>query len=629
MALIGMRNVSWGFADPPLLENITFQIEKGERVGLLGRNGEGKSSLLRILNGEFSPDRGEVWRQQGITAAALPQHVPPGIEGTIFDVVAGGLGPKGRALSEYRKNADPPEGPGSPAFPPRRGAPRNLSAGEERRTLSRRIETVLSQTRLSPEAKFADLSAGMKRRTLFARALALDPDILLLDEPTNHLDIEAIEWLEWFILRRVKTLLFVTHDRTFLKKLATRVLDLDRGRLYSYGCDYETYLTRRQAALDAEETQNGLFDKKLSQEEAWIRQGVKARRTRNEGRVTALLRMREARRARRVKIGKVTLQPQEAERTGKLVIEAKNVRFSYGETPVIRDFSTTILRGDKVGIIGPNGVGKTTLLNILLQNIPPQAGTVRHGTHLQAGYFDQLRNQLDELQTVQETIGQGNDFVLLNGRKRHVIGYLQDFLFSPEKCRSPVRVLSGGEKNRLLLARLFTQPANLLVLDEPTNDLDTETLELLEEMLFDYPGTLLLVSHDRTFLNHVVTSTIAFEELGRVREYAGGYDDWLVQRPKPAEPSPKGKKTPEPISRKPKTRKVQQLGFKEKLEFEGLPQRIHTLESEQKGLYAALSDPLTYKKGKEEIVRIKAQLAEVEGKIETAYFRWEELDGKT
>ena len=594
MALIGVRDLCWGFSQPPLLENITFQIEKGERLCLLGRNGEGKSTLLKLLNGEILPDSGEIWRQQGLTVAALDQVVPREFEGTVFEVVAGGRGPNGATL-----------------------------AG------THRIETILSRTQLSPEAKFADLSAGLKRRTLFARALASEPDILLLDEPTNHLDIETILWMESFILRQVKTLLFVTHDRAFLRNMATRVLELDRGRLFSYDCDYGTYLERRQAALEAEETQNGLFDKKLSQEEAWIRQGVKARRTRNEGRVQALIRMREAHRARREKPGKVKLRLQEAERSGKLIIEAKGVSFTYGEILVVRDFSTRIMRGDKVGIIGANGAGKTTLLNLLLKNLSPQTGSVRHGTHLQAAYFDQLRIPLEEQKTVRENIAEGNDFVLFNGEPRHVIGYLQDFLFSPKKCRTTVQVLSGGEKNRLLLAKLFTQPANVLVLDEPTNDLDAETLELLEELLFNFQGTLLLVSHDRTFLNQVVTSTLVFEENGQVSEYAGGYDDWLVQRPEAKEAPRSGKKEGGKSGQKPKPLKARKLGFNEKRELEGLPQRINTLESERQRLYGDGADPLLYKKGKEEVLRIRTRLAEVERDIEQAYLRWEELDEKS
>jgi ATP-binding cassette subfamily F protein uup len=583
----------WGFQNPPLLEHINFQIEKGERVCLLGRNGSGKTTLLQMLSGEILPDSGEIWRQQGLSVASLGQVVPRELAGTVFEVVTGGLNPRGPALAE-----------------------------------THRIETILSRTQLAPEAPFADLSTGMKRRALFARALAGEPDILLLDEPTNHLDIETIVWLEDFILRFVKTLLFVTHDRAFLKKIATRVLELDRGSLFSYDCDYETYLQRRQAILEAEELENGRLDKKLSQEEAWIRQGIKARRTRNEGRVRALFRLREARRARREKTGNVTLRLQGASISGKLVIEAERVGFSYGETPVVRDFSTRIMRGDKVGLIGPNGAGKTTLLNILLKNLAPQTGSVRHGTNLEVAYFDQLRVPLDEQKTVRENIGQGNDFVLWNGQQRHVVGYLQDFLFSSEKCRTPVQVLSGGEKNRLMLAKLFARPANVLVLDEPTNDLDTETLELLEELLFDFKGTLLLVSHDRTFLNRVVTSTLVLEGNGQVKEYAGGYDDWLVQKTAPQEGPRSVKDDLRKSVPKSKPRGTLKLGFQEKRELAGLPERIHALEAEQKELYAAGADPFLYKKGKEEVLRIKSQLAQVERDIEQAYRRWEELDEK-
>ena len=531
MALIGMRNVCWGFGEPPLLENVTFQIGKGERVSLVGRNGVGKSTLLKLLGGEMLPDSGDIWRQQGISVAALEQDVPAGFDGTIFDVVAEGLGETGRALAEHNQICRYTETKGNSKLVKRRDELQQILNIGEGWELLTRIENILSQTRLDPENRFADLSAGLKRRTLFARVLACKPDLLLLDEPTNHLDIDTIIWMEEFILRHIKTLLFITHDRAFLKKIASRIMELDRGRLVSYDCDYATYLERRQAALESEETQNGVFDKKLSLEEAWIRKGIKARRTRNEGRVRSLQKMRATFQARRQKIGYVRLQVQEAERTGKLVIETRSVSFSYGQTPIVRDFSTVIMRGDKVGIIGPNGVGKSTLLKILLKEVSPETGSVRHGTNLQFVYFDQLRAQLDEQKTVRENIVAGNDFIIFNGQKRHAISYLQGFLFSPERCRTPVRVLSGGEKNRLLLAKLFTQPANVLVLDEPTNDLDAETLELLEELIFEYQGTLLLVSHDRAFLNNVVTSTIVFEGNNQVVEYAGGYDDWLSQRP--------------------------------------------------------------------------------------------------
>ena len=626
MAMIGMRDVCWGFGDPPLLEKVTFHIAKGERVCLLGRNGVGKSTLLKLLAGEILPDSGDIWRKQGTTVAVMEQDVPSGFDGTIFDVVAEGLGPKGKALAEHNRICKQLETVNTPELVKRRDKLQNTLNSGGGWELLRQAQSFLSRTRLDPEKKFADLSAGMKRRTLFASALAGQPDILMLDEPTNHLDIESIIWMEEFILRNVTTLLFITHDRAFLKKIASQIMELDRGSLVSYNSDYETYLKQKEAALEAEESQNRVFDQKLSKEEIWIRQGIKARRTRNEGRVRALKKMRTAFRARRKQSGNVRMEVQKTENTGKLVIEAKNISFLYGATPVILDFATVIMRGDKVGLIGPNGVGKTTLLKILLKEISPHNGHVRHGYHLQVAYFDQLREQLDTQKTVRENIGEGNDFIVFNGQKRHVVSYLQDFLFSPERCRTPVHVLSGGEKNRLLLAKLFTRPANVLVMDEPTNDLDVETLELLETLLFEYQGTLLLVSHDRAFLNNVVTSTLVFEGQGRVIEYAGGYDDWLVQRPQPEQKSLPAKKTcnkPRPETRPLKVRK---LGFMEKRELKELPRKIDAFEAEQKELYAAMSDPLFYKKGKEGIERVQTHLAELKDKIEAAYLRWETLE---
>jgi len=626
MTLIGMQEVCWGFGETPLLENITFQIEAGERVALVGRNGVGKSTLLKLLSGEILPDSGEIRRRPGLRVTALEQDVPEVFDGTIFDVVAGGLGETGRALAEHSRICKAPEIRIDPGLLKKRDELQQMLDAGSGWELLPCVENILSQTRLDPGSRFADLSAGLRRRTLFARALACRPDLLLLDEPTNHLDIDAITWMEAFILRHVKTLLFITHDRAFLKKIAGKIMELDRGRLFSYRCDYATYLARRQAALDSEETQNSVFDKKLSREEVWIRKGVKARRTRNEGRVRSLQKMRAAYRARRRKIGDVRLEVQEAERTGKLVIEASAVSFSYGHIPIVRDFSTVIMRGDKVGIIGPNGAGKTTLLKILLKAVRPQTGSVRHGTNLQVVYFDQLRSQLDAQKTVRENIAAGNDFIIFNGRKRHVISYLQDFLFPPERCRMPVSVLSGGEKNRLLLAGLFTQPANVLVLDEPTNDLDAETLELLEELIFDYRGTLLLVSHDRTFLNNVVTSTIVFEGSGQVTEYTGGYDDWLRQRPQPEAERLPQKNSRKKVRPKPRAHPAQKLGYQQQREMQDLPQKIESLEAAQKALFALLSDPLFYKKEKDEISGVKSDLEHVEQEIAAAYRRWEELE---
>ena len=628
MALIGTRSLTLGFGDPPLFEDITFQIEKDERICLLGRNGAGKSTLMKLLHGTILPDHGEVWRQTGVTVATLDQDVPVKISGTIFDVVAEGLGPLGTALSEFNRLSSQGTGNTSSEVQKRQNMLQKRLDTDGGWDLSRQVEEILSRTRLDPKAEFSNLSAGMKRRVLFARAVSASPDVLLLDEPTNHLDIDSILWMEDYLLRFVRTLLFVTHDRAFLNKIANRILELDRGRLTSYSCGYEKYLGRRADLLESEAARNAVFDKKLSREETWIRQGIKARRTRNEGRVRALKKMRAEARARRKKSDNVRLTIQEARRSGKLVIEASNISAHYDGTDLIRDFSTAIMRGDKVGIIGPNGVGKSTLLNILLKQIPPVSGSVRHGTNLQVSYFDQLRNQLDEAKTVRDNIVEGNDFIVFNGEKRHVISHLQDFLFSPERCRTPVHVLSGGEKNRLLLAKLFTRPSNVLVLDEPTNDLDAETLDLLEEHLFDFNGTLLLVSHDRAFLNNVVTSTIVFEGSGGLREYAGGYDDWLLQRPTPPLTVPaktKAKKAHVPSSKIPKPQK---LGYMEARELKTLPQKIEDLESSQKSIYASMSAPDFFKNPKEEIARVKAELETVEREIDTAYQRWEALEQK-
>ena len=583
---MGLREVSWGFTEPPLLENVTLQVEKGQKIGVLGRNGVGKSTLLRLLSGNLLPDKGEVWRQQGLRVAAMEQEVPADFSGSVLDAVMRG-----------------------------------------NETTSRwQAERVLSHVGIDPSLYFTDLSAGMKRQTLFCRAMAGEPEVLLLDEPTNHLDIGTILWMEEYIDRNVKTLIFITHDRAFLKRVANRIVEIDRGHLISYDTDYQSYLEKREALLDAEAHRDRVFDKKLSQEEAWIRQGIKARRTRNEGRVRALEALREVRNARRRQIQNPHLMLQEAERSGKLVIEAKSITHHYDNTAIIKEFSTVVLRGDKVGIIGPNGAGKTTLLKLLLKEIQPDTGSVRHGTHLQTAYFDQLRAGLDEEKSVRDNIAEGNDFITYNGEKRHVIGYLQDFLFSPERCRTPVKVLSGGEKNRLMLAKLFTRPANVLVMDEPTNDLDTETLDLLEQVLSAYPGTLLMVSHDRAFLNSVVTSTIVFEGDGRVVEYAGGYDDWLLQRPSAKTPdmpkpqNPPKEKTP---AAKEKPRK---LGYKEKRELETLPQQIEILETERERLFSELSNPLFYRKEKDEIQRIRGRLEAVEREIATGYARWERLE---
>ncbi|MDP6448016.1 MAG: ATP-binding cassette domain-containing protein, partial [Pirellulaceae bacterium] len=486
------------------------------------------------------------------------------------------------------------------------------------------VEQTLSRMSLDGGDSFATLSSGMKRRVLLAQALVSDPDLLLLDEPTNHLDIDSILWLEGFLKKWNAALLFVTHDRMFLQKLADRILEIDRGQLFDWTCDFDTFLQRKEAALEVEEKQNALFDKKLAQEEAWIRQGIKARRTRNEGRVRALKRLREERRERQSAPGKVNLLIDEGARSGALVAELKSVSFSYDDNQIVRDFSTTIMRGDKIGVIGPNGIGKTTLLRILLGQLEPQDGKVRLGTNLQVAYFDQLRHQLDEEQTVQENVGDGGDTVQIGGRSKHVIGYLQEFLFSPERARTPVRFLSGGERNRVLLARLFARPANVIVLDEPTNDLDAETLEMLEERLVAYEGTLLLVSHDRTFLNNVVTSSIVFES-SDVKEYVGGYDDWLRQRPAntaekaPSSVKPRSKATEvEPAKRR--------LSFRERRELEELPATIEQIEKQISELHEAMAQAEFFTQSSDEIAAAGKRLRSLEDQLTSAVERWEELE---
>jgi ATP-binding cassette subfamily F protein uup len=604
MALISLRDVVVSFGGPAVLTGVNLQIERGERVCLLGRNGEGKSALLQLLYGDVAADSGDIVRQPNLQVAYVPQEMPPGLGGTVLDIVAQPGSNAAQEEADFLTVGADAEGTWQP---------RQLGA------------SVLTQLQVDPTVPFESLSGGLKRRVLLARALAQSPDLLLLDEPTNHLDIDAINWLETVLLRRSPTLFCVTHDRMLLSKLATRIVELDRGHLTSWSCDYDTFVQRKAAMLEVEAAQWAEFDKKLAQEETWIRQGIRARRTRNEGRVRALQTLRDIRRTRREQPGSARLQSQESERSGKLVIEAKGVSFSYDDRPLIRNFSTLILRGDKVGILGANGSGKTTLLRLLLQELAPQQGTVRLGTRLQIAYFDQLREQLDADKTVQDNVTDGSETVLINGKARHVLSYLQDFLFTPDRARSPVRILSGGERNRLLLARLLAKPANLVVLDEPTNDLDLETLELLEELLLDYTGTVLLVSHDRTFLNHVVTSTLVLEGQGRVKEYVGGYDDWWRQRQPAA--SPKGgrasTKAAKPHSQPERPRR---LTYQERRELEALPQQIEALEAEQEQLYQAMSDPVSYRQESQAIVTLKRRLAALEGELEAAYARWEMLE---
>jgi len=612
MALISMQEISLSFGGQPLLENINLQIERGEWVGLLGRNGMGKSTLLKLLNGDILPESGTVSRQQNLRLAFLPQEVPLGLAGSVAEIVTAGLDPAAMVS------------PGTG----------NGEAWQEQNQVSQ----VLSRMQLDPTAQFDLLSAGMKRRVLLARGLARNPDLLLLDEPTNHLDIDAIDWLEDFLIRWGGTLLFVTHDRIFLQRLAKRIVELDRGRLFDWNCNYTTFMQRKEAMLNAEQEQNSNFDKKLAQEEQWIRRGIEARRTRNEGRVRALKQLRELRNLRREQPGKVRMQIQQDRRSGRLVIEAEGVGFAYGDRTVLRDFSTTIQRGDKVGIIGPNGSGKTTLLRILIGEMAPQQGIIREGTNLEVSYFDQLRAQLDERLSVLDNVGQGRDTISINGKSRNLIGYLEDFLFTPDRVRAPISALSGGERNRLLLARLFARPANLLVLDEPTNDLDIDTLEILEDLLLDYKGTLLLVSHDRAFLNNLVTSTLVLSGTGEVREYVGGYDDWQRQRQEETSEAPKEKPQkaaagaqknelqPEAATPRKPSYKEQRALEAQKRELADLPLRIETLEAEQQRITIAMADPAFYQQDSSEITRAANRLKELEEELALAFQRWEDLE---
>jgi ABC transport system ATP-binding/permease protein len=622
MAWLGLRNISFSYGGANILEDLSLQIQPGDRIGLLGRNGAGKSTLLKLLEGQLQPDSGEIERAPGMGIARLAQEVPTGTDHTVFDEVAAGLGPQGILVARMLTLT-------SLVRSVARESQEELDQlhleldGEMAWKLQRQIETTIARMGLDPAAPFDTLASGLKRRVLLAKTLVSQPDLVLLDEPTNHLDIESISWLEDSLLRDPPTLVFVTHDRVFLQRLATRIIEVERARLFDWTCDYNTFLARKEAALEAEAQQEALFDKKLAQEEVWVRQGIKARRTRNEGRVRALERLREERRARRTQMGNVRLQVQDSERSGNIVIAAKDISHSFGETPVLEEVTTTIYRGDKIGILGPNGCGKTTLLRILLGELKPERGTVRSGTNLQVAYFDQLRAQLDENKSAMENVADGNDTVLINGRPRHVLGYLHDFLFAGERARSLVRYLSGGERNRLLLARMFTRPANLLVLDEPTNDLDAETLELLESLLVDFPGTILLVSHDRAFLNNVATSTLVFEGNGRFREYVGGYDEWIRQ--KSPEPALAPEATAKPETARPARGRQRKLSYKEERELDGLPQVIEKLEAEQNQLHQTMADPAFYRQTGPEISKVTDRLEELQTQLQTAYSRWEAL----
>ncbi|MES9875732.1 MAG: ATP-binding cassette domain-containing protein [Candidatus Sedimenticola sp. PURPLELP] len=625
MALITLRKVQLGYGGPLLLKDVDLSIERGERICLLGRNGTGKSTLMKLVAGEIQPDDGQMTIQQGARITRLTQEVPAGTEGTVFDVVSSGLGQLGELVRQYHHVSVKLAEEGSEQLLDELSRVQHELEAEDGWQTEQRVETVISRLSLDPDIQFTSLSGGLKRRVLLAQALVQEPDLLLLDEPTNHLDIDSIDWLEEFLIGYGGTLLFVTHDRMFLRKLATRIIELDRGELTDWPGDYENFLRRKDEMLNAEEKANARFDKKLAQEEVWIRQGIKARRTRNEGRVRALKAMREERGERRERTGQVKMAMQEAERSGKLVVEVEDISYAWEEKPVIRGLTTTIIRGDRIGIIGPNGCGKTTLLNLLLGKLVPNSGKVNLGTKVEVAYFDQLRAALDEEKSVGDNVADGSDNVEVGGSTKHVISYLQDFLFTPDRVRQPVKALSGGERNRLLLAKLFTKPANVLVMDEPTNDLDMETLELLEELLLDYQGTLLLVSHDRAFLNNVVTSSLVFEGQGRVNEYVGGYDDWLRQRqpanaPKPLAASQAKSKTEKP---KPKPKK---LSYKDQRELEALPKRIEELENTLDELQNQMADPAFYQQGGDAIAEAKAKVESTEAELSEAFERWESLE---
>lgn len=624
MPVVKLESAFLGFGHVPLMNHVDFQIDPGERVCLVGRNGEGKSTLLKVLQGVVPLDSGGVWRQPSLRMGFLEQDVKIAEGETVYDVVAGGLAEAGRLLAEYHHLVVDPE-----TYTDER---KSVHIGELQMaidacngwTLETRVATTLSRLDLQPDVEAATLSGGYTRRVMLARALVSDPDLLLLDEPTNHLDITSIDWLEEMLLGFKGAVLFITHDRSFLRRLATRIVELDRGKLTSWPSNYDEYLVKREERFTIEDKQSALFDKRLAQEEVWIRQGVKARRTRNEGRVRALYALREERQARREQTGRVAMNLDRGDSSGKIVVEAENVTKTFGDRTIVRNFSTRILRGDRIGIIGPNGAGKSTLIKLLLGDLVPDSGKITVGTKLQVAYFDQQRATLNPERTVAQNLSDRGDTILVNGQSRHIISYLQDFLFAPARVNSPVKSLSGGERNRLLLARLFMQPANLLIMDEPTNDLDVETLELLEELLGNYDGTLLVVSHDRAFLDNVVTSTLVFEGNGKVDEFVGGYQDWLRQRAVPRVAPPVATKKAAggaPVAQASKRK----LNYKEQRELDGMPGVIEDLEAQQAKVQKRAGHPDFYKSSKEDVTRTLAEMETLAKQLDVAYKRWDEL----
>ncbi len=624
MPLIRLKNVSIAYGTHALLKNAEFQLDPGEKVGLLGRNGEGKSTLMKIIADNVHADSGEVWREPELKLAWLEQMPDLDDEATIYDAVASGLGELGDWISQYHHLLETMDG-GEESLK-QLGILQHQLETHNGWHFQQRVESTLSKLNLPSDVQISSLSGGWKRRVALAQALVIEPEVLLLDEPTNHLDFESIAWLEEQVLAFQGAVLFVTHDRAFLQKLATRIVDLDRGNLVSWPGNYQDYLRRKAASLEEEASQNAEFDKKLAKEEVWVRQGIKARRTRNEGRVRALKRLRAERAERRNLQGTTKLNLNKGDASGKKVIEAINVNFAYDNKIIVKKFSTLIQRGDKIGLLGPNGAGKSTLLKLLLKQIEPSNGTVEQGTKIQLAYFDQLREQLDPEITVADTVADGNEFLEINGVQRHVMSYLADFLFAPARARSPVKSLSGGERNRLLLARLFTKSANLIIMDEPTNDLDLETLEMLEEKLVDYGGTLLLVSHDRAFLDNVVTSVFVFEGEGTVNEYIGGYAEWFALAKQRKKQEVDSKPAEQNTKQSPKSSTSKKISFKQQKELEQLPSKIDLFESEQAELTEKVSAVDFYKQEQGAIKETLDKLKEVEEKLGQAYQRWDELE---
>ena len=629
MALIRLRDISFHMGTHKLLDKVNFAVDKGERICLIGRNGTGKSSLFRIIEGQMISDDGLIERNQDLTVASLAQEPSGKEDGSIFDVIATGLGEAGKLVAAYHDVSHQMAENYTDKLMSEMDRLQQEIETIDGWKLEQKVTAVITKMQLDADVLFNTLSGGMKRRVMLAAALVTEPDLLLLDEPTNHLDIEAIKWLEDFLIDQKISLLFITHDRSFLKRLATKIIELDRGTLTEWPGNYETYLVRKQEALDEEERHSALFDKKLAQEEVWIRQGIKARRTRNEGRVRALKELRKQRSERLEKKGNVNMHAQSADRSGKQVVELTNVSFSYPNKKIVENFSTLLLSGDKVGVIGANGAGKTTFLKLLLGQLEPDSGDVKLGTNLQIIYFDQLRSQLDEDLTVIDNLAEGRESVEVNGAQKHVIGYLGDFLFAPDRARSPVRMLSGGEKNRLLLAKLFLKPSNVMVLDEPTNDLDLETLDLLEELISNYKGTLILVSHDRDFIDKVVTSTIVMEGDGVLSEFVGGYDDWLRQRASLSSDKSGAAKKVDKKSAKldSEPNKDKKLTYKDKLALEKLPALIEELETNIEAMQAKMSDADYFKLDASVMAEDKSSLEKMEAELAESYEKWESLEG--